>query len=291
MSGIVLSIDCDRIQTISRHLGVCLPMKITSLVCNQFRRARTDGLPIGEGLYGSSGITLSLPSAYQTSDGCNSPARFSFPQSYVEATVRNLTKGRRARSTWTRNSTLLAQRSGIFDRCKEFTRCATHLQNLHTMITIRSSAASSEPTLIGLEVILTTPHGTYMISSNGEGADFSSAFGGGLFSAISWPRSQFRLAPGIVLDQQLHSPGNYTLNRPYKRGSQSSRSFPVAVHARTATSVSTLTRKRTAGGLPGCQMCVDQRSSPIPMGGITMNQFGCSIAFASKRQPRLQRKT
>ena len=188
-------------------------------------------------------------------------------------------------------ATLLAQRSGIFDRCKEFTRCATHLQNLHTMITIRSSAASSEPTLIGLEVILTTPHGTYMISSNGEAADFSSAFGGGLFSAISWPRSQFRLAPGIVLDQQLHSPGNYTLNRPYKRGSQSSRSFPVAVHARTATSVSTLTRRRTAGGLPGCQMCVDQRSSPIPMGGITMNQFGCSIAFASKRQPRLQRKT
>src|SRR5437016_11494029 len=102
MSGIGLSIDCDRIRTISRHLGVCLPMKITSLVCNQFRRARTDGLPIGEGLYGSSGITLSLPSAYQTSDGCNSPARFSFPQSYVEATVRNLTKGRRARSTWTR---------------------------------------------------------------------------------------------------------------------------------------------------------------------------------------------
>src|SRR5437016_8767036 len=92
MSGIGLSIDCDRIRTISRHLGVCLPMKITSLVCNQFRRARTDGLPIGEGLYGSSGITLSLPSAYQTSDGCNSPARFSFPQSYVEATVRNLTK-------------------------------------------------------------------------------------------------------------------------------------------------------------------------------------------------------
>src|SRR6266581_5342400 len=80
-------------------------------------------------------------------------------------------------------ATLLAQRSGIFDRCKEFTRCATHLQNLHTMITIRSSAASSEPTLIGLEVILTTPHGTYMISSNGEAADFSSAFGGGLFGA------------------------------------------------------------------------------------------------------------
>ncbi len=105
-------------------------------------------------------------------------------------------------------ATLLAQRSGIFDRCKEFTRCATHLQNLHTMITIRSSAASSEPTLIGVEVILTTPRGTYMISSNSTVAHFSSPFGGGLFGAISWPRSQFRLAPGIVLDQQMFFPND-----------------------------------------------------------------------------------
>src|SRR5205814_1778507 len=101
-SGIGSSIDRDKIRTISRHFGVCLPINFTSMVCHQFRRARTDGFPIGDGLYGSSGITLSLPSAYQTSDECNSPARFSSPQSYVEATVRNLTKGRRARSTWTR---------------------------------------------------------------------------------------------------------------------------------------------------------------------------------------------
>src|SRR6266513_685084 len=72
------------------------------------------------------------------------------------------------------------------------------------MITIRSSAASSEPTLIGLEVILTTARGTYTISSNG--ADFSSPFGGGLFGAISWPQSQFRLAPGVVLEQQMFLP-------------------------------------------------------------------------------------
>jgi hypothetical protein len=71
------------------------------------------------------------------------------------------------------------------------------------MITIRSSAASSKPTLIGLEVILTTARGTYTISSNGSVADFSSPFGGGLFGAISWPRSQFRLAPGVVLEQQM----------------------------------------------------------------------------------------
>jgi hypothetical protein len=76
------------------------------------------------------------------------------------------------------------------------------------MITIRSSAASSKPTLIGLEVILTTPRGTYMISSNGSVADFSSPFGGGLFGAISWPRSQFRLAPGVVLEQQMFFPND-----------------------------------------------------------------------------------
>src|SRR5438445_13668717 len=98
MSGIGSSIDCDRIRTISRHLGVCLPMKMTSLVCNQFRRARTDGLPIGEGVYGSSGITLSLPSAYQTSDGCNSPAWFSFPQSYVDPALRTLRTNPRTRA-------------------------------------------------------------------------------------------------------------------------------------------------------------------------------------------------
>jgi hypothetical protein len=74
------------------------------------------------------------------------------------------------------------------------------------MITIRSSIASSEPTLIGLEAILTTAHGVYTISSNGSNADFSSPFGGGLFGAISWPRSRFRLAPGVVLEQQMFLP-------------------------------------------------------------------------------------
>jgi hypothetical protein len=76
------------------------------------------------------------------------------------------------------------------------------------MITIRSSAASSKPTLIGLEVILTTARGTYTISSNGSVADFSSPFGGGLFGAISWPRSQLRLASGVVLEQQMFFPND-----------------------------------------------------------------------------------
>src|SRR5205823_962626 len=72
------------------------------MVCHQFRRARTDGFPIGDGLYGSSGITLSLPSAIKPAMDVIRPPGFDSPQSYVEATVWNLTKGGRAKSTWTR---------------------------------------------------------------------------------------------------------------------------------------------------------------------------------------------
>src|SRR5436190_22494259 len=74
------------------------------------------------------------------------------------------------------------------------------------MITIRSSAASSEPTLMGLEATLTTANGIYTISSHGSVTDFRSPFGGGLFGAISWPRSRFQLTPGVVLEQQMFLP-------------------------------------------------------------------------------------
>jgi len=98
---------------------------------------------------------------------------------------------------------LLAQRS--CDHCKELARCATHLKTFKTMITIRSSAASSEPALVGLEATLTTVDGVYAISGNGSVADSGSPFGGGLFG-ISWPRSRFQLAPGVVLEQQMFLP-------------------------------------------------------------------------------------
>jgi hypothetical protein len=74
------------------------------------------------------------------------------------------------------------------------------------MITIRSSADVSEPTLISLEATLTTPHGRYAISSDGAVADFSSSLADGLFGAISWPQSRLRLAPRVVLDQQIFLP-------------------------------------------------------------------------------------
>ena len=74
------------------------------------------------------------------------------------------------------------------------------------MITIRSSKNSSEVTLICLEAILTTRRSVYAISSNEPMIDSRSSFGGALFGAISWPRSCFRLADGLVLDQQMFLP-------------------------------------------------------------------------------------
>ena len=74
------------------------------------------------------------------------------------------------------------------------------------MITIRSSIGSFEPALIALEAVLTTAQGVYTISLNRSGSDSSSTFRGGFFGAISWPRSRFRLAPGVVLEQQMFLP-------------------------------------------------------------------------------------
>src|SRR5213078_1412595 len=48
-------------------------MNFTSIVCHQFLRARTDGLPIGDGLYGSSGIRRFLPLACRTSSSQGIP--------------------------------------------------------------------------------------------------------------------------------------------------------------------------------------------------------------------------
>jgi hypothetical protein len=74
------------------------------------------------------------------------------------------------------------------------------------MITIRSSKAGSQVTLICLEVTVTTPRNIYTISSDGLITDSGSSFGEGLFGAISWPHSCFRLPEGILLDQQMFLP-------------------------------------------------------------------------------------
>jgi glycogen debranching enzyme-like protein len=75
-----------------------------------------------------------------------------------------------------------------------------------TMITIRSSKNSSEVALSCLEATLTTPRSVYSISSDGPMIEPGSSFGGGLFAAISWPVSRFRLADGLLLEQQMFLP-------------------------------------------------------------------------------------
>ena len=62
------------------------------------------------------------------------------------------------------------------------------------MITIRSSSSISEPALISFEATVATQRGVYEFSSDGPVVDSTSPFGGGLFGAMSWPRSCFRLA-------------------------------------------------------------------------------------------------
>jgi hypothetical protein len=74
------------------------------------------------------------------------------------------------------------------------------------MITIRSSKVGSEVALSCLEVTLTTPRSVYTISSNSPMIDSGSSFGDGLFGAISWPRSRFRLPEGLLIDQQMFLP-------------------------------------------------------------------------------------
>ena len=74
------------------------------------------------------------------------------------------------------------------------------------MITIRSTAGLSKPALIGLAAIITTQGRTYTFSSNGPVIDPTAPFGGGLFGAMSWPRSRFRLSSRVSLEQQMLLP-------------------------------------------------------------------------------------
>jgi len=71
------------------------------------------------------------------------------------------------------------------------------------MITIRDCKNVSEPTLIGFETTLTTVSGVYEFSSNGPVADSTSPFGGGLYGAITWPRSRFQIRRDLAIEQQM----------------------------------------------------------------------------------------
>jgi len=74
------------------------------------------------------------------------------------------------------------------------------------MITIRQGKAASKPTLVCLDATLKTPSSVYTISSEDPMTDSGSSFSGALFGAISWPVSRFRLAEGLLLEQQMFLP-------------------------------------------------------------------------------------
>jgi hypothetical protein len=74
------------------------------------------------------------------------------------------------------------------------------------MITIRQAKAASKPTLVCLDATLRTPRSVYTISSEDAMTGSGSSFSGALFGAISWPVSRFRLAEGLLLEQQMFLP-------------------------------------------------------------------------------------
>jgi hypothetical protein len=74
------------------------------------------------------------------------------------------------------------------------------------MITIRQAKAAPKPTLVSLDATLKTPRSVYTISSEDPMTDSGSSFSGALFGAISWPVSRFRLAEGLLLEQQMFLP-------------------------------------------------------------------------------------
>jgi hypothetical protein len=79
------------------------------------------------------------------------------------------------------------------------------------MIRIPCSAHDTGPTLIALEATLTTSTGGYVISADGSAHDFHTPFSGGVFGAISWPRSRFQIVRGTVLEQQMFLPRDGTV--------------------------------------------------------------------------------
>src|SRR6266567_1101552 len=81
----------------------------------------------------------------------------------------------------------------------------TSTKGISPMITIRTPKTISQPTLIGFEVTLRTPHAVFEMSSTGPAVE-SNASVGGLYGRIAWPRALFRLGSDLVLEQQMLLP-------------------------------------------------------------------------------------
>src|SRR5437762_11533798 len=68
----------------------------------------------------------------------------------------------------------------------------TSTKGISPMITVRTPKAISQPTLIGFEATLKTPHAIFEMSSSGPAVE-SNASVEGLYGRIAWPRALFRL--------------------------------------------------------------------------------------------------
>jgi len=104
------------------------------------------------------------------------------------------------------------------------------------MITIRSSKVGSKATLICAEVTLKTSRSVYTISSDRALADSGSFFGDELFGGVSWPVSRFRIAEGLLLDQQMFLPRK-----------ESTVAMSWALHGDTSTAVQLVVRPFFSG--------------------------------------------
>jgi hypothetical protein len=74
------------------------------------------------------------------------------------------------------------------------------------MITIRTPKEISQPTLIGFEATVKTPHAVFELSSTGLAIDAGGQVGGGLYGRIVWPRALFRLGSDLVMELQMFVP-------------------------------------------------------------------------------------
>ena len=81
----------------------------------------------------------------------------------------------------------------------------TSTKGISPMITIRTPKAISQPTLIGFEATLKTPHAIFEMSSSGPAVE-SNASVEGLYGRIAWPRALFRLGSDLILEQQMFLP-------------------------------------------------------------------------------------
>jgi len=104
------------------------------------------------------------------------------------------------------------------------------------MITIRSSKAGSKATPVCVEVTLKTSRHVYTISSDRALADSGSFFGNELFGGVSWPISRFRIAEGLLLEQQMFLPRD-----------ESTVAMSWALHGDTPTAVQLVVRPFFSG--------------------------------------------